>query len=297
MSSSERIGRSRYRLDQGRVNEWLAARGWWGAKPSSVEQRALVADEIAAPRYTLRRLWHTAATLEYRNEPGPDAADRLRVIFLVDGEAKLSVDGLDHRLRSDDVAVIPDGHQLGLVTESPTARIEADFPCPPVLSLRPFTLFSSGTRAASVASEVFLSTVNATLNSDGTLSPPFLQTLQKVLEDAVELLFVEADRPPLQRDARRLYMDALAYIETWGHGTDMTVESLVEAMGVSRQYLSRVFARRGTSPGLEIRRHRLRLSDRLRATGLVTAEEAALTSGFGSVRAMQRAQKDRGVAG
>ncbi|MEX0151709.1 helix-turn-helix domain-containing protein [Microbacterium sp. LMI1-1-1.1] len=64
--------------------------------------------------------------------------------------------------------------------------------------------------------------------------------------------------------------------------------SVHEAMYVSRQYLARIFASHGTTPGAELRRHRARLAHRLLADGFMDAAEIAAAAGFPSVRTMRR---------
>ena len=147
--------------------------------------------------------------------------------------------------------------------------------------------------APAVAPAALTQLVNVVLNAEAPPRAVTAEPLRKMLAAAVELLVAENTTPTfVARSPERLFEDARTYIEDYGHGPTVTAASVAEAMHVSRQYLTRVFAAHGTSIGAELRRNRAELATRLLAEALMSPHEAATTAGSSSLRAMRRALRE-----
>jgi len=277
-----------YRLRGPEAQEWFAARGY--DEQDGAEGLTLVAEEVALPRHVLRRVWHTAARMRSSSTRTHRA---LHVVLHVDGELTVRSGADAAVLSPQDVLLFVDDRRIAWEASAATARIEIVSRRPPATVSDRLQLLSPTPSA--VAPALLSSTVNTVLNGDGSLAGPASQALSDVIDATVGMLLAEhGAEPEPGRSPDRVYVAALAFIEEWGHSPAVTSASVHEAMHVSRQYLARIFAAHGTTPGTELRRYRARLARRLLADGFMDATEIAAAAGFPSVRTMRRVLREEG---
>lgn len=290
-----RPGRRRYRLSGATAIAWFGDRGV-RASPLRNDDTTLqvIADELVAGTFVARRIWHTAVALRCSAVDLSDPGDTL--MLQVDGEAVLVSDTSSRPVTSHDVVLRPLSPGTTMTCAAPSARIDVRLSMPlPHPPGSPLLLPAPTTTPASSA---LASLLNSILNADGEPSPRVLSALGTAVEATADALLLE--RVPSFPDpgaSDRLFDEALSYVRTWGHSASVTVQSVVDALHVSRQYLTQVFTDRGTTIGGELRRHRAALAVRMLETGLMDASEVAAASGFPSVRAMRQTLRGSGVSG
>lgn len=274
------------RAEGSAVAEWFAQRSL-RAVPPPEGPTILIVDEEEVAALTIRRVWHTALTIE----PLPGRRGGSTLVLQAEGSAALRLTDTDVDLEAGDAFVYPEATLSRADTSHPTARIEIvsahrllDDPAP-----LPGADDSPAWRALA-------STVNAILNGDHRLSVAAESALGHAIESLCAALI--AGRPGADADAsgfrsaQATFAAAIRLLTERAGDPDFTVDDLARALDVSRQYLARVFARHGRTPSSALRARRLELADALAATGLPVAE-IAQRSGFPSVRALARARRDR----
>lgn len=280
-----RAARSSYRLSGKDAVAWLRARGGDLGDLPGAGSFHMVVEELCGGSFLGRRIWHTAGRLRYLG--GGDRSEH-RLLLQVDGAIELTSRGQRTTVTANDVALLRSTAAVDITSDAPSARFEVTTSIPPNRRAGPVLLLPAS--APTPAATALASLVNAVMNAEPAPDHPVLSALIRAIEAAVDALVVErSPRSTASRSAHRTYEEALLFIRTWGHSPTLTVPVVVEAMHVSRQYLTKVFTDRGTTIGGEIRRHRVRLARRLLAHGLVSVSEAAEASGFSSILAMRRA--------
>lgn len=293
MQSAVRWEKHRVQVDREGAERWLAEREWETVTfLSSAGKTGLVCDEVQGADLTLRRIWHTPVDL--RRTPPSDSRsldDALTIVLVVDGAMTVEIAGRERELQANNVLVWWGDHLEALHASSPVARIELTMSRPVVVPSMTPTVFTA--TGASMAPNALSSIANVILNAHGSPRTVVTDPLRRMLAATVELLVAENTMPTSgTRSPEELFQDSVSFIGTWAHSHTMTAGAVAEAMHVSRQYVTRVFAARGTSIGAEIRRHRVRLAQRLLTEGWMTPQEAAAASGFSSLRAMRRALRE-----
>ncbi|MGC0368757.1 helix-turn-helix domain-containing protein [Microbacterium sp. SLBN-111] len=271
------------------VREWFAQRSLdW--TPMSEGPAILIVDEAEMSAIVIRRLWHTAA----RISPAPAPARNTGATLVLEAEGRVDYsfrDGRDVPADTADALVYPNASFAGFVSQQPSARIEVvathrllDEP-----SVLPGADDGPAWRALA-------STINAILNTERSTTPSTRAALGHAIEGLCAALI--ADRagagpdPALFRSAEGTFAAAMQLVNERADDPGFTVEQLADALGVSRQYLARVFSRRGSTPRDALRARRLELADGFTAVGMPTAE-VVRRSGFPSQRALSHARRER----
>lgn len=230
-------------------------------------------------------MWHTAAAVRYERDLPPR---RDTLVLQIDGDVRYRFRGRSVGVTPSDVVVLRGSDDVVLETSAPTARFEVTMSTP--LDRRdcgPLLLPAIGSTPSASA---LASVMNAVMNAEPEPPAPVVAALQRAIQFTVDALLLERlPRSAVGRSSERLFRDALGFVQTWGHSPALSVVSVADAMHVSRQHLTQIFADRSTTVGTEIRRHRSRLARRLMESGFMEAEEVAAASGFSSVSAMRRA--------
>lgn len=173
-------------------------------------------------------------------------------------------------------------------TRAPSARVEIVLDPERVRTGDEVLLLPAHT--ATPAASALVSILNALMNAERDPDPEVSSALLRAIHASIDALLLERlPREGRKRSSERLFQEAVAFIQTWGHSPTVTVPDIVEAMHVSRQYLTRVFTAQGTTIAGELRRHRVQVARSHLSDAFVTAGEAAAVAGFSSVVSMRRA--------
>ncbi len=273
------------RAEGATVVDWFARRSLV-AMPAAGSPTVLIVDEAQVAGVVIRRLWHTALTIA--PTPGPRRGSTL--VLQAEGALGIDVAGAATDLAAGDALVYPDAAFVRATSGQPTARIEVGAA---QLLDEPAALPGADD---SPAWRALASTVNSILNGDHRLSVAAESALGHAIESLCAALI--AGRPDATargfRSAHATFAAAMRLLTERAEDPAFTVEELADTLQVSRQYLARVFARRGGTPSAALRTRRLELADALAATGLPTLE-IARRSGFPSARALLRARRERDV--
>lgn len=274
------------RAEGSAVTAWFADRSL-AALPSTDGPTILIVDEAEVAALIIRRLWHTALTIE----PVPAARGGSTLVLQAEGAAAFRMTETTAELQAGDALVYPAAALSRTATSHPTARIE-------VLSAHSLLDHPAPLPGAddSPAWRALASTVNAILNGDHRLGVAAESALGYAIESLCAALI--AGRPGADADAsgfrsaQATFAAATRVLTQRAADPEFTVEELARTLDVSRQYLARVFARHGSTPSSALRSRRLELADALVATGL-SSTEIARRSGFPSARALSHARRDR----
>ncbi|WP_187288821.1 helix-turn-helix domain-containing protein [Microbacterium sp. B19] len=274
--------------------EGPAAREWFAQRslewtPMSEGPAILIVDEAEMSAIVIRRLWHTAA----RIAPAPALARNTGATLVLEAEGRVDYffrDGRDVPADTAGALVFPNASFAGLVSQQPSARIEVvathrllDGP-----SVLPGADDGPAWRALA-------STINAILNTDRATTPSTRAALGHAIESLCAALIADragAGPDPAFRSAEGTFAAAMQLVDEQADDPEFTVEQLADALGVSRQYLARVFSRRGSTPRNALRTRRLELAEAFTAVGIPTAE-VVRRSGFPSQRALSHARRER----
>lgn len=274
------------RAEGSAVTAWFADRSL-AAAPTAEGPTILIVDEGEVAALTIRRLWHTALTIE----PVPAARGGSTLVLQAEGTAAFGLRGASAELQAGEALVYPDAALHHATTSHPTARIEV-FSANSLLD-HPVPLPGADD---SPAWRALASTVNAILNGDHRLGVAAELALGHAIESLCAALI--AGRPGADTDAsgfrssQATFAAATRVLTERAADPEFTVEELARTLDVSRQYLARVFARHGSTPSSALRSRRLELADALAAAGL-SSTEIAQQSGFPSTRALSHARRDR----
>ncbi|QHC68253.1 hypothetical protein GSU68_17865 [Rathayibacter sp. VKM Ac-2759] len=261
------------------VVDWFAGRSASITSPSRLQ---LFADEIAADGFRLGRVWTSAARIDV------DAHPLLtRLLFQVDGDTGLLLGGRPGTFSAGDVAVIPPGTPFTLRSEEGTARYEIEVrlsgvPDPVLAAIGEGLVLRT---PDSVLRTVFLSTATEALNSDVQVTDPGFASFRIAMAHlAIGFLIGELDGEPRSRlsDLRRRADEIIA---DRAADPDFGVAALALELGVSRDYLFRIYRATGTTPGNELRAVRVALA----ASHPGAQAEVARLAGFRNVKALRRA--------
>ncbi|MFG6278743.1 helix-turn-helix domain-containing protein [Microbacterium sp. 5K110] len=274
------------RVEGSAVIDWFAERSL-AAAPDPRVPTILIADEAEVAALTIRRVWHTGATIQPLDESGPGSI----LVLQAEGSTTLRMTDTNAELEAGDALLYPHAALSSATTSHPTARIE-------ILSVHSLLGHPAPLPGAddSPAWRALASTVNAILNGDHRLGVAAESALGHAIESLCAALI--AGRPGADADAsgfrsaQATFAAATRVLTERAADPDFTVEELARTLDVSRQYLARVFARHGSTPRSALRARRLELADALAATGL-SSTEIARRSGFPSARALSHARRDR----
>ena len=107
------------RAEGAAVVEWFAQRSLV-ATPVSQGPSVLIVDESEVAGVVVRRLWHTALTIE----PAPSPRTGSTLVLQAEGSVGVGLVGSAADLGAGDALVYPDADLVGLRVARPTARIE-----------------------------------------------------------------------------------------------------------------------------------------------------------------------------
>ncbi|MDZ5146122.1 helix-turn-helix transcriptional regulator [Microbacterium testaceum] len=286
------LRRHSYRLSGAEAAAWFSERGLSSSGDSPVSsQLQISAEELINDDLVARRIWHTALRARYTHE-NPERS--VTLALQIEGQTAVSTPSLSVVLTENDAAVFQKLEGVTMATDAPSARVEIELV--PRLGSTCSELLLLPCNVPSPAASALVSILNALMNADDDPPPEVSAALMRAVHASIDALFLE--RLPRERRGRsseRLFHDALAFIQTWGHSPALTVPDVIDAMHVSRQYLTRVFTTRGTTIGRELRRHRVQLAQIQLSGAFVSAAEAATAAGFSSVLSMRRAIESEGV--
>lgn len=274
------------RVEGAAVIDWFAERSF-AVTPDPRAPTILIADEAEVAALTVRRVWHTGATIEPLDQSGPGSI----LVLQAEGSAAFRMTGTNAELDAGDALVYPHAALSRAIASHPTARIE-------ILSAHSLLDHPALLPGAddSPAWRALASTVNSILNGDHRMNIVAESALGHAIESLCAALI--AGRPGVDADssgfrsAQATFAAATRVLTERAADPGFTVEELSRTLDVSRQYLARVFARHGSTPSSALRSRRLELADALAATGL-SSTEIARRSGFPSARALSHARRDR----
>ncbi|MEX0153231.1 hypothetical protein [Microbacterium sp. LMI1-1-1.1] len=280
--------RMRQRLDGPAAIEWFEARGHsLSTSDASLNETVLVVDELSDGEFTARRLWHTPLNLLRDTQ---STADRgVRFSLQVDGTITIAAGDTTTTQTTNDIVVVSARHRCTLQAQSPTARIEVETSSATAQLPGGFLYLPFDEPTCAGAGLAAL--LNTALNLTPSPHPAVIRKIHGAIDLLIEGLLDEhrpragSTLPALDR----LYEDAMECIRSSAHNPATTVASLADTLDVSRQYLARAFASRGTSPSSALRMRRLELLDSLRRGGVASPGELAHLSGFRSTWAMHNA--------
>lgn len=248
----------------------------------------LFLDQIDLAGVTLRRVWHTPLSLS------PADADRPRTGFTLvlqaEGATRWSWrDGQTSTTTGAGGALVyPAPEFAGAVCEAASGRIEIESRHLPVRAVTPLPGADDGPAWKALAS-----TVNAVFNNERALHPETRGPLRDAIERLCVALIAGREREgdeAASASSDTTYASAMAVIHERATHPDFSVEELATVVGISRQYLARVFARRATTPRDALRARRWEVAQGLLAAG-ASLSEAAARSGFPSARALAHARR------
>ncbi|MEV7769336.1 AraC family transcriptional regulator [Microbacterium sp. NPDC086615] len=274
------------RAEGAAVVEWFAQRSLV-ATPVSQGSPVLIVDESEVAGVVVRRLWHTALTIE----PAPSSRKGSTLVLQAEGSVGFGLAGCAVHLEAGDALVYPDADFVGVRATRPTARIE-------VASAHRLLEESAQLPGADDGPvwRALASTVNSILNGDHRLGVHAESALGRAIESLCTALIAGRAGADAEasgfRSAQATFAAATRLLTERAPDPRFTVEELADALDVSRQYLARVFARHGHTASAALRARRLELADALGASGL-PPDEVARRSGFPSARALSRARRER----
>ncbi len=278
------LRRDSFRFSDAEVETWFAERDRPCSSSSSSSSLQLSAEELIGADFAARRIWHTALSTEFAGT----SRDGATLILQIEGATIFSTLTTTIELSENDAIVLANTTGVTLSTHAPSARVEIELPWERVRTQEQMLLLPAdrGTTAASA----LVSVLNAVMNPDSDPQPAVSAALLRAIDASIDALLLERlPREGRKRSSERLFHEAMEFIRTWGHSSTLSVPDIVEAMHVSRQYLTRVFTARGTTIAGELRRHRVHLAHSHLSDAFVTASEAAAAAGFASVVSMRRA--------
>ncbi len=280
--------------------EWFAVRGWDVLSTSS-NVLHLFADELITNTVAVRRIWHSPVSLgRTPRSSGRTAALTHSLLFQVNNQVQITSGGGTTELRKYGTAVFPLSVTSRVQSTRATARIEIDLSIPAAAG-------TSGLVALHAVHEplqtwhVATSLVNAVLNSEVDVADAPFASIRSSLESAALSVVAETYANaravrPLRSD--ELYEEALGAIRDGSHDTEFTVEELARRLLISRRYLARVFAQRGTSPRAVLRETRASRARRLidLQGDAADLEQVAALAGFSSSRTLREALRATATA-
>ncbi|WP_295787889.1 helix-turn-helix domain-containing protein [uncultured Microbacterium sp.] len=272
------------------LRRWFADRGLV-AEPIAASTPVLFCDEVELAPVTLRRVWHTPLSLSPASRPAADR--RSTVVLQTEGvtEWVWADDERAETTRAGDALAYPASVLRAATSVVASARIEIIAPQLPIDGATRLPTADDGPswRALAAAAKAIL--------GDGARVPP---SARRQLGGGIERLCVAliAARAREVSDtssggSHELFAAAMAVIHAEAVRADFSVQHLARRLGVSRQYLARIFARQGCSPRDAVQRRRWEVADALLAAGYAR-DEVVARSGFASARSLDRVRRERG---
>ncbi|WP_139344456.1 hypothetical protein [Rathayibacter sp. VKM Ac-2630] len=261
-------------------------------------------DERYVSGHLLTRTWHGAATGVVTAPPGS-------ALFVLQLDAEITISPPEKTAGSDGSVVISAGSSFALApgqrarmdVRRPSARIEIEAPATGTLSALDPSSFPAA-RWSNARQEwphaALISLVNIVLNTDPALPLVDTSRLAVTIHSCLEGFVAHSDAPVAvvtQTGAQSLVRRAREALERRAPDPDFTVEKLASELGVTREYLWRVFtAELSISPRDALRAHRRQaavdfLEDTRESGDRVDMNALARRTGFGSHHALRRALK------
>lgn len=276
------------RLDDDRLRAWFAARGW--TTTTDLRHSYAFADEAHLLSTVIRRLWHTALSVERATSPGTDA---LLLLLQVEGTSEVELSDATTYAVGEGMALLVRRSELRrLACPDASARIEVEMPIPTTTRAGRRETPRCGRAAEAVAWFALVAMINAHLNlgprAAAAASGAELQAAiaHLVAAIAADLVATEGDAP--ERDDGGLFARAMRLIDEEATDAELTVETLARRLGVSPRHLSRVFTPHSLSPRDALAHRRVLSALLLRAREPhLTQAELARAVGFPSAGSLR----------
>ncbi|MGC0370172.1 hypothetical protein [Microbacterium sp. SLBN-111] len=262
---------------------WLSAHGWH-ARPD--RPLRLFADVIRADPFALGRIWHTAATMSLAgNEHWGD--EHFLAVLGVEGDQMLSTPrgvvplapGSFHIQRLNEELVVSAPRacaRIVIVSDWASIGVPAP-PAPPSVIDQDYV-------------KVFVSAVNAALNLPNLPPGDAFTHLKLGIESLFAATVTVADAPPPHES---IFERAESLIRQRSLDPRFDVRRLIQELGTSRASLYRAFEAHGRAPSTDIRARRVAAARAMMQRTTPRSQDdllrVAFSSGFGSVKSMQRA--------
>lgn len=290
LSDHERVA-----LADGEAAAWFLRRGW--AVRSNAPDFRLVADARTFDHFTLMRLWHTPATLEYSGDDSD--IPLLTTTVGVSGLHSIEASGTQFELAAKSMLVQSPTGEVRLDAAQAVSRIVCITPASRVAIDAPkFASDALVIKPDEYDINVLIATALASLKSAPSPSP--LTGSRSKWQRGIEFLLAATLSADPGDDALdgNAYEDLLsaAFMMVSARLHDMTfgVRELEESLGISHTHLNRIFRSIGTTPGAYIRRVRLARARTLLPSHRPSSadwQRAAESAGFSSVRALKDAMR------
>lgn len=272
------------------ARRWFSHRGWRAVPPPGAPILRVFAHEMDTPFFTVRRIWHTAATMT----PIPPGAGEGEptVLLQVDGELIVGDSGKSIALPAGGSALVPPGIIPTYVSHQATARIEIR--SRPRMATRPWTdgIISASTPTTSW--RLLANTVTTLLNDVADPEESSFAAVQSALEFLASAVALEiapggnvSSRETTASSLETLRARSERLIRQRAASPSFSVGALAEQLEVSPSYLARAYRGTGATPSERIRAVRLDLATDVPLELGGTAR--ASLAGFSSRRAFIRA--------
>lgn len=278
------------RAEGDELRRWFADRGLI-AEPIAASTPVLFFDEIELPPVTLRRVRHTPLALSPSSSPEGDRWST--VVLQTEGVTDWgwADDERTETTRAGDALVHPASTLRVATSVVASARIEITAPHLPIDGETRLPTADDGPSWSALAAAT-----EAILGDVARVPPSAREQLGAGIEKLCVALIAARARDESGASSggsHELFAAAMAVIRDEAVRADFSVQHLAASLGVSRQYLARVFARHGCSPRDAVRRRRWEVADALLAAGFAR-DEVVARSGFASARSLARVRRESG---
>ncbi|MFJ4037074.1 helix-turn-helix domain-containing protein [Microbacterium sp. NPDC090007] len=274
------------RLEGDEALRWFADRAL-DAHALTPATPVVFVDQITLAEMTVRRVWHTPMSIRSTavDAPTPQSA----LVLQAEGQTEWSWSSGEIGILCEEggAVMFPADALGGAVCRAPSGRIEVESAHLPVEGASALPGTDDGPVWKALAS-----TVNAIFNSETRVTPAASDPLRDAIEKLCIALIASRRRGGDETGGSgATYAAAMTIIHEQSVRPDFSVEELAALLGISRQYLTRVFARHGRTPRDAVRARRWEVAEGLLAAGYHTADAVA-RSGFPSARALAHARRE-----
>lgn len=279
------------------ARRWFSLRGWRAIVPPGASVLRVFADEMDTPFFTVRRVWHTAATMTPIPSPAGEGAPT--VLLQVDGELIVGDAAKCVTLPAGGSALIPPGVIPTYVSHQATARIEIR--SRPRMATPPWTNGIVSASTPTTSWRLLANTVTTLLNDVADPEEASFAAVQSALEFLASAVALEiapgekvSNREATASALANLHARSERVIRQRAASPSFSVGALAEHLGVSPSYLARAYRGTGATPSERIRAVRLDLATDvpLDLGGTARASLAGFTSHRALIRATQAAGAD-----
>ncbi|MDR6866333.1 AraC-like DNA-binding protein [Microbacterium resistens] len=273
---------------------WLERRGL------AVGERSrpfhLFADEVVFGAFALRRVWSSA--LFARSEADDGRSEEFSAMFCVEGELTVHEDGLLPVIVGPGSLLVRQRSRRATIrTARPSAFIQIESERDRLLGGVELDVVGGESFEADPAvAESFVSLVTSLLNASVDPTSVSFSAIRRAIEAMLSALLLQRRHAPRYVGAssaeRELFLRATALIAARADDPSLTLDSLAEALAVSKPHLIRAFHGSETTPIRHLKTVRAaNAAALLRAAPFTRMDEyeaVARQTGFANARTMRR---------